>query len=100
LRIVFGEVRETPSVIRKGIFGLVRHPVYLSEILLYVGLFMISMSLAAGVILLGAAAFLHTISRHEERLLLERFGDDYRAYLRDVGMWVPRLSRSGRHDHV
>jgi len=93
LRIVFGEVRETPSVIRKGVFGVVRHPIYLSEVLLYSGLFMLSMSLAAGAILLGITAFLYRLSRYEEGLLLKRFGDDYRSYARDVGMWVPRLRR-------
>jgi protein-S-isoprenylcysteine O-methyltransferase Ste14 len=33
------------------------------------------------------------LSRYEERLLLKRFGDDYSSYMRDVGMWVPRLRR-------
>jgi protein-S-isoprenylcysteine O-methyltransferase Ste14 len=93
LRIVFGEVRQTPSVIRKGVFGVVRHPIYLSEVLLYLGLFLLNMSLAAAAILLGAAAFLYYLSRYEERLLLKRFGDDYRSYARDVGMWLPRLGR-------
>ena len=91
LRIVFGEVRETPSVIRKGIFGVVRHPIYLSEVLLYFGLLMLSISLAAGVVWIGAAAFLHFLSRYEERLLLRRFGEGYITYMREVGMWIPRL---------
>ena len=93
LRIVFGEVRETPSVIREGIFGVVRHPIYLSEVLLYLGLFMLNMSLAAGAVWIGATAFLYFLSRHEERLLLKRFGEGYRTYMRDVGMWIPRLRR-------
>lgn len=100
LRIVFGEVRETPSVIRKGVFGLVRHPIYLSEVLLYLGLFMLSMSLAAGAMLLCTMAFLYYLSRYEERLLLKRFGDDYRSYACDVGMWVPRLRRNGSRGHA
>jgi protein-S-isoprenylcysteine O-methyltransferase Ste14 len=100
LRIVFGEVRETPSVIRKGVFGVVRHPIYLSEVLLYLGLFMLNMSLAAGVILLGSTAFLYYLSRYEERLLLKRFGDDYRSYTRDVGMWLPRLQRNRSRGHA
>jgi protein-S-isoprenylcysteine O-methyltransferase Ste14 len=91
LRIVFGEVRETPSVIREGVLGVVRHPIYLSEVLLYLGLFMLNMSLAAGAVWIGAAAFLYFLSRFEERLLLERFGEGYRTYMRDVGMWIPRL---------
>ena len=93
LSIVFGEVREKPSVIRKGVFGLVRHPIYLSEVLLYLGLFMITMSLAAGIAWIGASGFLYYLSRHEERLLLERFGEDYESYMRDVGMWIPRVRR-------
>jgi len=93
LSIVFGEVRESPSVIRKGVFRVVRHPIYLGEVLLYLGLFIINMSLAAGVAGVGATAFLYYLSRYEEKLLLKRFGDDYRSYMRDVGMWIPRLGR-------
>ena len=100
LKIVFNDVRETPSVIRNGIFGLVRHPIYLSEVLLYLGLFMISMSLAAALVLFGAGVFLYYICRYEERLLLERFGDDYRSYTLEVGMWVPRLFRNGDRRHT
>ena len=91
LRIVFGEVRETASVIREGVFGVVRHPIYLSEVLLYSGLFMLNMSLAAGAVWIGATAFLYFLSRYEERLLLKRFGEGYRTYMREVGMWIPRL---------
>jgi protein-S-isoprenylcysteine O-methyltransferase Ste14 len=93
LRIVFAEVRESPSVICKGVFGIVRHPIYLSEVVLYLGLLMLNMSLAAGVVWLGAAVFLYYLSRYEEKLLLKRFGDDYRSYIREVGMWAPRLRR-------
>lgn len=93
LRIVFGEVREQPSVIRKGVFGVVRHPIYLSEVLLYLGLFVLTMSLAAGVVWIGASAFLYYLSRHEETLLLERFGEAYESYMRDVGMWIPRIRK-------
>jgi protein-S-isoprenylcysteine O-methyltransferase Ste14 len=93
LRIVFSEVRETPSVIRKGVFAVVRHPIYLSEVVLYLGLFILSMSLAAGVVWVAASCFLYHLSRYEERLLLTRFGDDYGSYMHDVGMWFPRLGR-------
>ena len=93
LSIVFGERRETPRVIRKGVFGWVRHPVYLSEILLYLGLLMLSISLAAAVVWLIGIVFLHRISRYEELLLLERFGGEYEQYMRDVPMWIPRLRR-------
>jgi len=93
LSIVFGEVRETPGVIRKGIFGRVRHPVYLGEILLYLGFLSLNISLAAAAIWLLAIGFLHYLSRYEERLLIDRFGDDYRRYMREVPMWIPGIKR-------
>jgi len=93
LTIVFGEERKKPGVIRKGVFSVMRHPVYLSEILLYLGLLMLSISLAAAVVWVGAIAFLHYISRYEEKLLLERFGRGYEQYMREVPMWIPRLRK-------
>ncbi len=93
LSVVFGEIREKPMVIRKGVFNWVRHPIYLSEILLYLGMLLISISLAAGVVWLMAIAFLHYISRHEEKLLLARFGEEYKQYMQEVPMWIPRLAR-------
>jgi protein-S-isoprenylcysteine O-methyltransferase Ste14 len=54
---------------------------------------MLNMSLAAGTVWVGATAFLYFLSRYEERLLLKRFGEDYGTYMRDVGMWIPRLRR-------
>jgi protein-S-isoprenylcysteine O-methyltransferase Ste14 len=92
--IVFGEVRETPGIIRKGVYNHARHPMYLSEILLYTGLLIMSISLAAAVVWIAAIAFLHYISRHEEKLLIERFGDEYEQYMREVPMLLPRLRKN------
>ena len=91
MSIVFGEVREPPTVIRTGVFGLVRHPMYLGEALLYYGLLMMSISLAAVAVWIVAIAFLFAISRFEEKLLVARFGKAYSQYMRDVPMWIPRL---------
>jgi protein-S-isoprenylcysteine O-methyltransferase Ste14 len=91
LSIVFGDRREKPAVIRKGVFGVVRHPVYLSEILFYLGLLMLSLSLAAAGFWGVTIVFLHYISKYEEKLLLARFGEDYAKYMHDVPMWLPRF---------
>ena len=93
LYIVFGKQLQPTGVIRKGVFSLVRHPIYLSEIILYLGLLMINISLASALILFIAIFFLHHISRYEEKLLLERFGDEYEQYMREVPMWFPRFYR-------
>jgi protein-S-isoprenylcysteine O-methyltransferase Ste14 len=92
-RTIFGETREEPHVVRTGVFAIVRHPMYLSEILFYFGLLAASISLIAGGAWLLVIGFLHGIARREESLLLKRFGNEYARYRRDVGMWVPRLHR-------
>ena len=93
LAIVFGEKIEKPAVIRKSVFGIVRHPIYLGEILFFLGFLMLSLSLAAAAAWVVAIAFLHFIAKYEEKLLLARFGDDYENYLREVPMWLPRLRK-------
>ena len=92
MKTVFGEVREKPQVIRKGVFGIVRHPIYLAEILTYLGLLLISLSIVSAVIWVLAIIFLFIISRYEERLLLDFFGEEYREYMNEVPMWIPKLS--------
>ncbi len=94
LSIVFGEKRDKPTVIREGVFGVVRHPIYLSEILFYLGLLILSLSLTAMGVWLAGIGFFHYISRYEERLLLARFGNDYKQYMENVPMWVPRVRKS------
>ena len=94
LSIVFGDKTHKLSVIQKSVFSVVRHPVYLSEILLYLGLLVLNMSLAALSVWISAIIFLHYISRYEEYLLIKRFGEEYKQYMRRVPMWIPRIRRS------
>ncbi len=91
--IVFGKNRENPGVIRESVFNIVRHPIYLSEILLYLGLLILNISLAAAVVWVVGIAFLHYISIYEESLLLARFGKEYEQYMKEVPMWIPRLKK-------
>ena len=93
LSIVFGKQRQSQSVIKKGVFSFVRHPIYLSEIILYLGLLVLHISLATVFIWIIAILFLHYISRYEEKLLLAKFGKEYEQYMKEVPMWFPRLYR-------
>jgi protein-S-isoprenylcysteine O-methyltransferase Ste14 len=92
-RAIFGQKQAAPHVVRTGAFAFVRHPLYLSEILLYLGILVASMSLATCAVWLLAIAFLHYISRKEEQILISRFGDDYRNYMVEVSMWIPLRRR-------
>jgi len=92
-KAIFGQEQATPHVVRTGVFAFVRHPLYLSELLLYLGILVASMSLASCAVWLLAIAFLHYIARKEEQILISRFEDDYRTYMTEVSMWVPLRRR-------
>lgn len=91
MRSVFGEVRAEPAVLTAGIFGRVRHPIYLGCILFYVGLVIFTLSIISSVICAIIIGFYHYISRYEERKLLNKFGQEYERYMESVPMWIPRI---------
>ena len=59
------------------------------EILLYLGLILMTFSLASVIVWLVIVVFYYWISGYEERLLLERFGSEYEAYKKRVPMLFP-----------
>ena len=77
-------------LVSTGPFAIVRNPLYLGNIALWVG-FALSARLAwmapTFVAVLGLEY--HAIVRWEERLLEERLGDEYRAYAARVPRWMP-----------
>ena len=79
------------GLVKNGAFARLRHPLYGGSILFYLGLVIFTMSLAAFVIWLAVVVFYNVIAAYEERLLIKKYGDDYRAYQRKVPRWVPRL---------
>lgn len=89
LKIVFGETREKPQVITTGVFSIVRHPIYLSSILLYLGFILLSLSLLSVLVWILIIVFYYMISRYEEKLLTQRFGSAYEEYKKKVPMLLP-----------
>lgn len=87
---VFGEVRMPPSVIRDGVFSWTRHPLYLSAILVYLGLVVSTLSIAAFMLWVVICIFYDRISAYEEDRLVSRFGEEYAEYTRQVPRWLPR----------
>ena len=90
---VFGEERQEPVLVHRGVFNRVRHPVYLGCILFYLGLLIFTLSATAGLIWITIIVFYHYISKYEERLLLTEFGKEYEQYMERVPMWFPRLKK-------
>lgn len=91
MKTVFGEVRESLQVIRHGLYGVVRHPMYLGAMLGYLGVCLLTLSVLGfgvfGIVVIYYAA----TCRYEENLLIQKLGDEYRRYRAEVPMFIPRL---------
>ncbi len=83
--------KRPPGVLRSGAFRYVRHPLYLASMLFYAGLAVSTFSLLSLLLLLPIFAFYNHIARYEERLLEEKFGENYTLYRTTTGRWVPKL---------
>lgn len=85
------------DLVTAGFFAHARNPLYLGNVLILLGLFLIHGS--PWVIGLGSAFFLTgywAIVAAEEDYLLRKFGAAYEAYVNDVPRWLPRLAGLGR----
>ena len=96
LKTVFGEQRKELLVIKTGAFSIVRHPIYLSAILLYSGFIITSLSTIAFSIWLITLPFYYYISRYEEKILIDKLGSKYRQYMDEVPMFIPGPFRKKR----
>jgi protein-S-isoprenylcysteine O-methyltransferase Ste14 len=83
-------VLEGQLIVDRGAYGLLRHPLYLAAFMIWLGLAAAYRSLAALVVLALYVVPIYLLYiREEERLMIERYGDTYRAYQRRVGGLVP-----------
>lgn len=80
---------KTTHLVTSGIFGYIRHPLYSSLLLLAWGVFFKRPAWPAGVLALGATAFLIATARTEEVENIRYFGQAYRDYMQHTRMFVP-----------
>ncbi len=80
---------ETTNLVRGGLYKLTRNPMYLGMIMVLTG---IAISLGSLVAFLFIPLFAWLIQSlfivQEERILEEKFGDEYRQFKRQVRRWL------------
>ncbi len=83
-------VNDRQPLITKGIYGLIRHPIYLGDLLLF-----ISIGIATNNYILMIVCILTTIPAflirimYEERMMIENFGDEYGEYISKTKKLIP-----------
>jgi len=87
-------IRREHSLVTSGPYRWVRHPMYSITLLAVVGFSLLSANWFIGVTGLVALALIVVRTPVEERKLIEKFGDEYRQYIKRTGRFCPRLIRS------
>jgi len=80
------------SLVTTGVYRRIRHPMYAAHWLWGIAQVLLLQNWIAGPALLVTLVPLYLVrAPREEQMLLEAFGDDYRAYLRRTGRLLPRV---------
>lgn len=79
-----------------GPFAHVRNPLYFGNMLIYVGIGVMSMALYPYLLIIAALFFYfqyYTIIGEEEKFLEDKFGEKYKDYFSKVPRWIPTFSK-------
>lgn len=86
------EIREKHELITGGIYGVIRHPMYASQWLLVIAQPLLLQNWIAGFLnLLVFIPFYLLRVKAEEQLMLEKFGNQYQAYMQRVDAVLPKF---------
>ncbi len=92
-----GDKNAPVHIVTYGPYRWVRHPFYVSFILLLIGGALIARdSLTLAALPLGLLVLDWTARKEEKKLLASNLGDEYSAYRARTGRFMPRLVTAGR----
>lgn len=87
--------REGHQLVTHGPYRWVRHPLYTTGMLAVLSLTLLTALWWIGLAMLIPLAVLIWRTPREEQRLIEAFGDQYLAYMRRTGRFLPRLRGTG-----
>jgi protein-S-isoprenylcysteine O-methyltransferase Ste14 len=80
-----------PGVAHRGLYSVIRHPQYLGLAVAAWGLAVMWPRFLTLTLFAIMLFLYYLLARDEERRIVNRFGDSYRAYVERTGMFVPRV---------
>ena len=78
----------TTAVVKRGVYSVVRHPLYLGWLLTYPAVMLVSQHWLIVILGVIGIASIDQITRTADEELVEKFGIDYETYMQEV----PRLN--------
>jgi protein-S-isoprenylcysteine O-methyltransferase Ste14 len=88
------EMRKEPFLVTTGPYGVVRHPIYLGAFIFLAALALLAANLLIILPTIALLTLLYAQLPEEERMLIERFGDEYRNYMKRTPRLIPGLGRA------
>ncbi len=86
------EIREKHELITRGIYGVIRHPMYASQWLVAIAQPLLLQNWIAGFLnLIAFIPFYFLRVRAEEQMMLDSFGTQYQEYMNKTGGVVPKI---------
>ena len=77
------------KIIESGVYGRVRHPMYLGTLLILLGFTIATLSILSLIVWVIFFVFMDRMATYEEKDLTRRLGQQYTDYQRRVPKWIP-----------
>jgi protein-S-isoprenylcysteine O-methyltransferase Ste14 len=81
------KAQDITRLVTTGIYARCRHPIYLAFIVMNIATVFVFANPRLMVAALPFMVLWYFEARQEERFLLDKFGDGYKIYMRNVPMW-------------
>ena len=85
------KLEKTSRLVKEGIYGYIRHPMYGSLLFLAWGIFFKSVSVKGFMLVMGTSILLFLTAKIEEKENLNYFGDDYSDYQKRTKLFIPKI---------
>jgi protein-S-isoprenylcysteine O-methyltransferase Ste14 len=90
-------IKRDHRLVTEGPYRLIRHPMYVTYLVFFISMFLISKNVIIGLCGAGIMLILMTFRlQYEEALLIKRFPNDYPHYQEKTPRFIPGLRPGGR----
>ena len=89
--VPLSKTTEGQELVTEGIYSRVRHPFYLSVLILFLGVSIISWNLYGLLFIILTMIGLIIRIRKEEIELIAKFGEEYKKYKKETPMIIPKI---------
>jgi protein-S-isoprenylcysteine O-methyltransferase Ste14 len=85
------QIQDRHELITEGPYHWVRHPMYTTLLMLFVGLSLISAVWPFLILAIVMGPFFNRVASREETMLIEKFEEEYRSYMQQTGRFFPLI---------